>query len=91
MKEYEIKSRSYVNHEQPVILRIDGHAFSKFTAGLKKPYDEWVHKCMVKATAILVEDFNAVLGYTQSDEITLILVPKLLEGVHQAYMFNNQI
>jgi len=91
MKEYEIATRTFISEKQPVILRIDGHGFSKFTSGFKKPYDEWVHEVMVKTTAALVEDFNAVMGYTQSDEITLILLPHLLEGVPQPYIYNNQI
>ena len=46
---------------------------------------------MVKVTAQLVKDYNAVVGYTQSDEITLILVPTLHEEKYQPYLFNNQV
>jgi len=91
MKAYEESTRSYIDHKLPLIMRLDGHSFSKFTRGLKKPYEEWLHKIMVKVTATLVNDYNAVLGYTQSDEITLIFLPHMLEGVHQPYIFNNQI
>ncbi len=39
MKEYEFAARSYVQSDKPIIVRIDGHGFSKFTNGLKKPYE----------------------------------------------------
>ena len=91
MKAYESSSRSYVDEKQPLVLRLDGHSFSKFTKGLKKPYEEWFHSIMVKVTAQLVKDYNAVVGYTQSDEITLVLVPTLHEEKYQPYLFNNQV
>jgi tRNA(His) 5'-end guanylyltransferase len=31
---------------------------------------------MVLTTAKLMKEFNASVGYTQSDEITLVLMPK---------------
>ena len=37
MKAYESSSRSYVDEKQPLVLRLDGHSFSKFTKGLKSP------------------------------------------------------
>lgn len=57
----------------PVIIRLDGNNFSKWTKGLQKPFDENLTDLMVEATKMLVEETNAIIGYTQSDEITLIL------------------
>ncbi len=57
----------------PVIIRIDGNNFSKWTKGLKKPFDADLTNLMVETTKFLVQETNAVVGYTQSDEITLIL------------------
>lgn len=57
----------------PIVVRLDGKNFSKFTHGFMKPYDKHLHDAMVSTTAKLVEISNAVIGYTQSDEITLIL------------------
>ena len=57
----------------PVIIRLDGNNFSQWTKGLKKPFDENLSKLMVETTKFLVKETNAVIGYTQSDEITLIL------------------
>lgn len=56
----------------PVIARLDGKGFSKFTKGLKRPYDERLSKLMIETTKYLVKETNANCGYTQSDEITLM-------------------
>lgn len=56
----------------PVCARLDGKGFSKFTRGLKRPYDERLSKLMKETTQKLVEETNACIGYTQSDEITLV-------------------
>lgn len=55
----------------PIIARIDGRSFSKFTRGLNRPYDERLSKLMVATTKFLVQETEAQCGYTQSDEITL--------------------
>lgn len=57
----------------PVIIRLDGNNFHTWTKGLEKPFDEMLCKLMVETTKFLVKETNAVVGYTQSDEITLIL------------------
>jgi len=57
----------------PVIIRLDGNNFSKWTKGLEKPFDEKLNQLMTETTQFLVQETNAVVGYTQSDEITLIL------------------
>lgn len=56
----------------PVIARLDGKGFSKFTRGLKRPYDQRLSDLMVETTKYLVKETNANCGYTQSDEITLM-------------------
>jgi tRNA(His) guanylyltransferase len=57
----------------PVIIRLDGNNFSKWTIGLNKPFDDKLNQLMTETTKFLVEETNAVVGYTQSDEITLVL------------------
>lgn len=56
----------------PIYARIDGNGFSKFTKGMERPFDPTMHACMVDTTARLVELTGAKIGYTQSDEISLI-------------------
>lgn len=55
----------------PVIARLDGRGFSRFTKGLARPYDKRMSDLMIATTEYLVEETNARCGYTQSDEITL--------------------
>jgi|ERR1700722_4298105 len=55
----------------PVYVRIDGRCFSSFTKGMARPYDERLSGMMVDTTTWLVQETNAVIGYTQSDEISL--------------------
>jgi len=57
----------------PVMVRIDGKCFSKFTNGLKRPYDVRMSLLMEYTMRNLVKEYNALIGYTQSDEISLIL------------------
>lgn len=57
----------------PVIIRLDGNNFHNWTKGLKRPFDADLSNLMIETTKFLVEETNAVIGYTQSDEITLIL------------------
>lgn len=57
----------------PVIIRLDGNNFHNYTKGLVQPFDEGLVNLMIETTKFLVKETNAVIGYTQSDEITLIL------------------
>ena len=75
MKEnYENRSKTYLVRRMPVIIRLDGKAFHTFTKGLMKPYDEIFHNTMNATMKYLCENIQGCkLGYTQSDEITLLL------------------
>jgi tRNA(His) 5'-end guanylyltransferase len=57
----------------PVIIRLDGNNFSKWTKGLEKPFDERLTQLMVETAGFLAKETNAIVSYTQSDEITLIV------------------
>jgi len=57
----------------PICIRLDGRSFSTFTSGLRRPYDERLSSLMIDLTKALVDETNATLGYTQSDEISLVL------------------
>ena len=74
MKEYEYVSRTHLPRRIPVIIRLDGKAFHTFTRGLEKPFDHVMVETMQKTMKYLCENIQGcVLGYTQSDEITLVL------------------
>ena len=72
---YEQIPKTKLMRRTPVAIRIDGKAFHTFTRGFKKPFDEVLIKSMQQTMKYLCENIQGcVLGYTQSDEITLILV-----------------
>lgn len=56
----------------PICARMDGRAFHSFTKGLDRPYDKRLTALMIATTKYLVESTGAVVGYTQSDEISLV-------------------
>lgn len=76
MKEYyETIPKTRLMRRTPVAIRIDGKAFHTFTKGFQKPFDEVLIKSMQETMKYLCENIQGcVLGYAQSDEITLILV-----------------
>ena len=74
MKQYEYVTRTYLPNRLPVIIRIDGKSFHTFSKGFKKPFDGFLSCAMTSTTKKLVENVEGcVFGYTQSDEISLLL------------------
>jgi tRNA(His) guanylyltransferase len=74
MKHYEqIGAGQRLLPHLPVCVRLDGKAFHSWTRGLRRPYDARLQTLFDETTTFLVEARDAVIGYTQSDEITLIL------------------
>lgn len=72
---YEQSSQLTLVHRMPVIIRIDGKAFHTFTRGMSKPFDPYVTYAMEETTKKLCENVQGcVFGYTQSDEISLLLI-----------------
>lgn len=75
MKEYyENRAKTKLLRREPVAIRIDGRHFHSFCKNFKKPFDEILIKSMQDTMLYLCKNIQGcVLGYTQSDEITLIL------------------
>ena len=75
MKEnYENRAKTQLLRRTPVIIRLDGKAFHTFTRGFKKPFDDILTEAMQQTMLTLCKEIQGcVLGYTQSDEITLVL------------------
>ena len=72
---YEGIPKTKLMRRTPVMIRIDGKAFHTFTRGFNKPFDEVLMKAMQETMKYLCKDIQGcVFGYTQSDEITLVLV-----------------
>jgi len=80
MKAYEKSSETFLSLDSPIICRIDGKRFSKYTSKMVKPYDSNMVNCMVQTAKDLVDELHADFGYVQSDEITLIFLPKSDNG-----------
>lgn len=76
MKEfYEKPAQTKLTRRTPVAIRIDGKAFHTFTHRFEKPFDKVLMKSMQETMKYLCENIQGcVFGYTQSDEITLILI-----------------
>lgn len=56
----------------PIYARLDGRCFSRFTKGMERPFDAAFHGAMVRVVSKLVDETHARIGYTQSDEISLV-------------------
>lgn len=76
MKEYyEAVPKTKLMRRMPVALRIDGKSFHTFTRDFQKPFDMILMKSMQETMMYLCKNIQGcVFGYTQSDEITLILI-----------------
>jgi len=72
MKQYEDDWECRLMPMVPAIARLDGKAFHTFTKGLTRPFHKPLSDLMIKTTKHLVEQWNCCIGYTQSDEITLV-------------------
>ena len=91
MKAYENESRIYLERKTPVIIRVDGKAFHTFTRGFEKPFDDILEKAMKDTMIHLCENIQgAVLGYTQSDEITIVLIDYQEENSDAWFGYNLQ-
>lgn len=90
MKTYEAVPKTSLMRRTPVIIRLDmchGHTFCR---GFLKPYDEIFGLSMQDTTKALCESIQGcVLGYTQSDEISLVLCD--YKKIDTAAWFDNQL
>ena len=90
MKEYEMVSRTRLIRRMPVIIRLDGCHFHTLTRGLDKPFDKNLMNIMQKTMLELCNKIQGcVLGYTQSDEITLVLVD--YQRLESMAWYDNQV
>ena len=74
-KYYEELPKTRLIIRMPVCIRLDGKAFHTFLKGFKKPFDDIFIKTMQDTMRYLCQNIQGcVLGYSQSDEISLILI-----------------
>lgn len=72
MKMYEREAERHLMPCVPAVARLDGRCFSNFTRGMGRPFDSKQGMLMLDLLRWLVEETGAVIGYTQSDEISLV-------------------
>ena len=73
MKSYEAALDITLPPSTPIILRLDGHGFSRFTRSFTRPFDPRLHSAMISTTKDLLTFFpQATVAYTFSDEISLV-------------------
>lgn len=70
LKAYEPQSK--LMQRSWVVARLDGRAFSKFTADMNKPFDSFFTDAMIATTKLLNNKYHCTCAFTQSDEITLV-------------------
>lgn len=74
MKEYERAANLHLTRRMPYIIRLDGVSFHTYTRGFSRPFDTILVRAMQRTLADLCKSIQGVVfGYTQSDEITLVL------------------
>ncbi len=89
MKDYEsVETSRKLDPHLPIYARIDGRSFSKFTRGMERPYSLEMSSAMVETTKHLVANPHARVGYTQSDEISLVW---LAEGEGSDILFSGKV
>lgn len=90
MKDAEKLFRTYLPEKTYSVIRVDGKGFSKYTKSLVRPFDPKFTEDMQKTALYLCENIDgAVLGYTQSDEISIIVSD--LTGANTQQWFGGQI
>jgi tRNA(His) guanylyltransferase len=74
MKGYEAVTRSVLPRRTYTVIRVDGRAFHSYLRHADKPFDRKFTDDMDKVmTALCKEVSGTVFGYSQSDEVSLLL------------------
>ena len=90
MKAYEAVSKNYLTLRCPKIIRLDMRAGHTFCRKFARPFDEVFSMCMIETTRALCEQIpGVVMGYTQSDEISLVINDITKNGETNAFFEGN--
>ncbi len=74
MKSYEQATRTVLPRRMPIIVRVDGKAFSKYTKQLEKPFDRNFISVMEDVAIALCQEIQgAQIAYSQSDEVSVLV------------------
>jgi tRNA(His) 5'-end guanylyltransferase len=71
---FENRTKTKLVRKCPVVIRLDGKTFGKFTRGFERPFDENLINMMDQAALYLCQEIQgAKMAYVQSDEISILL------------------
>lgn len=89
-EQYENRTRYFLPRRTYTIIRCDGKAFHSFTRGCDKPFDHKLMTAMDQTTIALCEEIQgAKFGFTQSDEISILLTD--FESIQTCAWFDGNI
>lgn len=90
MKGYEMAARLTLPRRMPLIVRVDGKAFHRWTRGLARPFDDRFIRAMNDAALLLCQEIQgAEMAYVQSDEISVLV--HNYKRLDTAAWFDNQV
>lgn len=73
IKKAEFLNERYLNENEYHFIRCDGRHFKSFCKKFKKPFDEIFRNTMSRTMIALCEEIQgSLIGFTQSDEITIM-------------------
>jgi len=88
--QYETRTRTFLPRRTYTIIRLDGKAFHTFTRGMKRPFDKEFAEVMDETTIYLCNEIQGCkFGFTQSDEISLLLTD--FDKIETAAWFDGQV
>jgi tRNA(His) guanylyltransferase len=74
MKDLEKRTQAHLPRRTYTLIRLDGKAFHTYTKGAERPFDHDISEAMIQTTKYLCHNIQGCkIGYTQSDEISLLL------------------
>lgn len=88
-----------VHGDKWISLRLDGSGFSKAVRVMRRlnilekdGFSERFASCMRTCLLHLMQEFHGVLGFTQSDEIVVLIKPtSVIRGVRQVHFHNGRV
>ncbi len=91
MKKYEVPFSQTLVGKMPVIIRVDGKNFSKFSKSFcQKPFDRKFTTCMENAAIKICKNAqNVRIAYTQSDEISILMTD--YKNLNTSQWFDNKV
>ena len=76
LKTFERAAEVVLDATKPIIVRLDGRHFHSWTRCLDRPADVRMEALMRRTMLALAEEVGACYVYTQSDEITLVMLAR---------------